>query len=124
MYRKFMLCLVFAVSFINTNLYPQTINDTIHFDVIRQFSVKYYIITDTINGATYKIKYGTSSDSLSYHFYDSTNCVLKIEAIRKCFKKNLIVYIRPKSSTGKFLWLKVINNRINYAYRPKRWGIL
>ncbi len=101
----------------------QNFNDTIYFDARDQWSVKYYYITDTVTGDEYivnKVKYYPQIRQQLQ--FDSANCVLKIEVYRKLFKKKITVYIKPSSMNGKYLYLRVVRNKIHFSFRRKRFG--
>jgi hypothetical protein len=125
MFNKIVLVIVFVLgAFINT-LKAQSTNDTLYFDIANQKSVKYYWITDTTTGETYIVnKVKSYAQILQQLQFDSTNCVLKVEVIRRFWKRNLIVFIEPSTMNGRYLRLYVCGKDICYVFRKKRFGVI
>ena len=125
MVKKVIIVSGLIMFFLINPVKAQNINDTLYFDVADQWSIKYYWITDTVTGEACivnRVKF--YAQILQQLQFDSTNCVLKIEAKRRFWRRNLIVFIKPNTVKGRYLRLGVCGKEICYVFRKKRFGVI
>jgi hypothetical protein len=122
-YYRLIYLIIFMCTFI-PNVEAQTPNDTIYYTPIRQWFVSFYLITDTMTGASQKVIVQSYTLPMQYYAFDSLNCVLKIEAHRIFPLKKKVAYFIPSTANGRYLWLYVFKGEVDAELYPKRWGII
>jgi hypothetical protein len=116
------LMLMFAFILTGVSSTAQSTNDTLYFSPIKQWTVKYYLITDTVSGAHFKVSTEPITVPLQIYLFDSLNCVLKVEAHQLFPFRNYITFIKPDTRDGEFLWIHIFDKKIDYDFRKRRWG--